>query len=242
MEQKLSTNPQSRSSSTPFRPEFRANLCTEDYAYLRQRAVFRSVRGQREIFSKQTFDTLLLVESGVVRLTVTCANGRRLLIRCCQPGAVFSQDEAGGSDISAVADQDCTLLQFTTARFAEALAERPRFALHVALQSRLAIGETTRNFTELAGGTLRSRVVAALLRLAQDTEPPVVIRPAPSHAELAQAVGATREAVTRQLGQLGFDGVIATKRREIILLDPNRLRLAASPDRPFLRGALHVGC
>jgi CRP/FNR family cyclic AMP-dependent transcriptional regulator len=239
MEQKLSSAPLTQ-PAWPLR--FSSGFCTEDYNYLRQRALLRQVRDEAEIFSRTTRDSIFLIEAGCVRLLVTSAIGRRVLVRQCGAGAIFSQPEFECADLCAVAEGACTLLQISRIRFVEALVERPGFAVHVARQGLLAAAQTARNFADLVVGSLRSRVSAELLRLAPDAEPPVIIRPAPSHAELGQAVGATREAVTRQLGQLGFDGVIATRRREIILLDPARLRLAAAPGRSALKGHVHVGC
>ena len=53
------------------------------------------------------------------------------------------------------------------------------------------------------------------------------MRPAPTHAELANRIGTHREAVTRELGVLSERGIIRYGRRSLMILDLARLQQTA---------------
>ena len=50
------------------------------------------------------------------------------------------------------------------------------------------------------------------------------LMPAATHVAIAAAIGAQREAVNRELRALASAGVIAQHRRELLILDMERLR------------------
>jgi CRP-like cAMP-binding protein len=75
---------------------------------------------------------------------------------------------------------------------------------------------------EVSALAVRERVRRELLRLAADgtrAGSGVVIRPAPTHYDLAARIGSHREAVTRELNRLAEERVIEIARREIKILD-----------------------
>ena len=88
---------------------------------------------------------------------------------------------------------------------------------------------------ELIALNARDRICFELARLAlngtQDGSS-VMIRPAPTHYELAARIGSHREAVTRELNQLVSHGYLRLGRRHIVIVDMTRFSnelLAASP-------------
>jgi CRP/FNR family cyclic AMP-dependent transcriptional regulator len=84
---------------------------------------------------------------------------------------------------------------------------------------------------ELAACKVRQRLARLLLELADihgDTMPGgIVIRVPLTHQELAGAVGATREAVTRELRKLRDEKVLATWRRQHLIAQPDVMRRIA---------------
>jgi CRP-like cAMP-binding protein len=82
--------------------------------------------------------------------------------------------------------------------------------------------ELLADLSDQAFMSIRQRLVRQLLLLA--TPGPgqyLVVRAA--QQDLADAIGSVREVVTRNLHQLHVEGLIDTRRDEIILLDPERI-------------------
>jgi CRP-like cAMP-binding protein len=102
--------------------------------------------------------------------------------------------------------------------------------------------ELVTRFYELAALDVRGRLLAELVRVAHGAEREdgrLILRSAPTHAELGAQISAAREAVTRQLMELERDGVISAARRKIIIEDYDRLRQldeATAGRRQFLDG------
>jgi CRP-like cAMP-binding protein len=88
---------------------------------------------------------------------------------------------------------------------------------------------------ELIALNARDRICFELARLAAAgirDGASVMIRPAPTHYELAARVGSHREAVTRELNQLVSHGYLRLGRRHIVIVDMTRFAaelLSASP-------------
>jgi CRP/FNR family transcriptional regulator, cyclic AMP receptor protein len=80
---------------------------------------------------------------------------------------------------------------------------------------------------ELAALEVRFRIYAELLRLASGgelTNEGLLIRSAPTHEAIAATVGAQREAITRELRTLASEGLLRQTKREMLILDIERLR------------------
>ena len=86
-----------------------------------------------------------------------------------------------------------------------------------------ALTERVFEFSALAVG---NRVHAELLRLARDhmnDDNTALIRPAPTHAEIASRISTHREAVTRELNQLSHDGLVERQPNALFVRDVERL-------------------
>ena len=84
---------------------------------------------------------------------------------------------------------------------------------------------TQRNM-EMTTLSVEQRVSRYLLRLAAEhgkLRRGAVIENAPTHAEIAGAIGANREMVSRSISKLAKRGVIASARQKIEILDPEAL-------------------
>jgi CRP/FNR family transcriptional regulator, cyclic AMP receptor protein len=77
-------------------------------------------------------------------------------------------------------------------------------------------------------GSVRQRLSRQLLDLATARQRDAQLVAEVSQQELADAVGTAREVVARTLHDLRAAGLIQTSRRGIVLLDPDRIELAAS--------------
>jgi CRP-like cAMP-binding protein len=92
---------------------------------------------------------------------------------------------------------------------------------HLTTQVR-ALTERVFEFSTLA---VRNRVHAELVRLARDHGGnDAVIRPAPTHTEIASRISTHREAVTRELNRLEDLGLIVREGRSLRVHDLERLQ------------------
>jgi CRP-like cAMP-binding protein len=73
---------------------------------------------------------------------------------------------------------------------------------------------------------VNGRIANLLLDLAREEGGQRITRKL-THATIGQMVGASRETVSRAMRSLVVEGIIAVQRREIQLIAPDRLRLAA---------------
>jgi CRP/FNR family transcriptional regulator, cyclic AMP receptor protein len=170
---------------------------------------------------------LELVVSGAIRVLVTAPDGRTLTVRYCRPGdllgamSLFSPGFTMPASVQALVDS--RVLRTDPAVVRE-WARHPDVAHALMLE----LSQRARGFLhEIPGdafGTVRQRVVRHLLDLAHerrtDAGEPIV---SASQQEVADAAGTVREVVVRVLRELRGEGLVRTRRGEIVLTDVARL-------------------
>jgi CRP/FNR family transcriptional regulator, cyclic AMP receptor protein len=173
-------------------------------------------------------DVFLVIE-GSVRVIVYSASGKEVTFRDIPAGEYFGELAAiDGLPRSAtvIALADSLLAVMSAETFWSILRRYPDFA--AALVKRLAgsiRGLTARVF-EFSTLAVRNRVQAELLRLAREhmvDDRSAVIRPAPTHAEIASRISTHREAVTRELNRLSHQGLVARQSGALVVRDVKQL-------------------
>lgn len=188
------------------------------------------VRGREVAFSRKQVimtegaedtDVFLLI-AGRLQFSLISPQGREVILREMGPGEMFGELSAIDGQprsTNVMALEDSRLAQMSAADFAAMLSEVPDAGLWVARQLAQRIRNLTDRAFELATLPVASRVQAELLRLASETTTPgadaVEIRPMPTHADLAARVGTSREAVSRELGLLAQEGLLAQSGRTL---------------------------
>ncbi len=163
--------------------------------------------------------------AGRVQVALLAPDGGQVILRDLGPGEIFGELAAidGGPRSAWVfAAEDCALWSLEAGLFREAAFATPAAALWLARRLVALARELTGRVFDL--NTLRpgARLQCEILRLcgarglgAQG----LVIEPAPTHAEFAARIGAQRETVTRELGELARRGVIEVGRRRLAVVD-----------------------
>lgn len=184
------------------------------------------------------------VSEGVFVVQAVAPTGRLVALRTLRPGDHFGELSAlagGHRSASVIAQTKGLLGECSAAQFLDLLRANAKFAEAVTVYlGRLAVQLSDR-LLELAALKLPQRLCAELRRLAdkgETTSEGILIKPAPSHERLAASVGAEREAVTRALRALAADGLIRSGRRQVLVLDPARLRAKAEQDLGLTATAL----
>jgi CRP-like cAMP-binding protein len=177
-------------------------------------------------------EALFLIRSGQVKVTVASEDGREVILSVLGPGSFFGEmalvdDEPRSAHV--IAMEDTTILQLRREDFRNRLkaAPEPAIALLRELSRRLRRADDT--IASLMLLDVNGRIAHLLLELAREEggEGGSRITRRLTHASIGQMVGASRETVSRTMRNLVLRNVIAVTRREIVLLDPSALRLAA---------------
>jgi CRP-like cAMP-binding protein len=176
---------------------------------------------------------------GSARLITSSTDGRSLLLRFVQAGEMLGLAEAVlGSvpyDCSAIAAENSILAVIPRETFLRFIGTYPEacLGLTLALSKQYKLAQREAKFLGL-GDQAMVRLAHLLLEWSaepgtagdEDAHIPLHV----THADLAQAIGATRETVTRLLGRLSHAGLIERHANGIVVLRPAELALiGASP-------------
>ena len=178
---------------------------------------------------------VLLILSGRVKIAVTTADGREVVLRFCGPGelvgelSVIDQRPRSGTT---EALEPVEALAISAAEF-RAMAERsPSFATALLRSLIVRFRDADRKRVEFAAAQTLGRVAMRLLELADRHGEPadegIAITLPLSQEELAGWTGSSREAVAKALHTLRDLGCIRTERRRITVLDEAALRRQAA--------------
>lgn len=175
-------------------------------------------------------ESILVVLRGHVRLARDAPDGQRLVLHVAGPGEILGQmsalEPAGAHSVSAAAEEELELFALPAARFRAALEAEPRAALRLAAALAARVRSLSDELLAMKYRSLSERVLVRLRTLAHGRRE---LRT--THQALAEAVGATRENVSRVLGALRDAGILRLGRGRIEVLDHDRLA-GPAPGRP----------
>jgi CRP/FNR family cyclic AMP-dependent transcriptional regulator len=173
---------------------------------------------------------LALVVSGLIRVALAGPDGRRFAVAYLHRGHLAGLARLTGRryPLSFETVTDCRLLRLGEPAFQDLLRRHTELGVAVAEQLNRHIDDILNETALAAFGHVRQRVLRHLLALA-------VIDPAGpascqiTHQELADAVGAARETVTRVISELRSDGLLEGNHGRLAIPDPQRLRRELAP-------------
>ena len=173
-------------------------------------------------------DVFLIVE-GTVRVIIYSASGREVAFRDIGAGEHFGELAAiDGLPRSATvaALTNCAVASMSAEVFWEILKRYPEASAPLIRQLASSVRALTERVFEFSALAVRNRIHAELLRLARDHmdgENVAVVRPAPTHAEIASRISTNRESVTRELNQLSRDGLVERRSGALVICDVTKL-------------------
>ena len=204
-----------------------SGLSERELGYLLARAVSRKYSSGEVVFSEgETCAGLYVVESGSIRIFKSSPGGREQVLSVEGPGGSVAELPVfdGGNYPASVAAIEGSVLLFVSKQDIHGLClAYPE----VALKFLRVIGARLRKLVgiieELSFTTVRSRLSAYLLRLAQNEGKKVargveVTLPA-NNQELAAQIGTVRELVSRNLSRLQSEGVLTMDGRAVVIRD-----------------------
>ena len=208
-----------------------ATLTDTDLDKLSGRLTWRRVAAREEVVPH--LDTGALVYfavEGTFSAKLESAVGRKVAIRQLPPGSHFGEIAALSNtprSLAITAETDGLLAECPADALIELIHSNGAFAVAVATHLALTVVSLTDRVFELAALEVRFRIYAELLRLAahgEQTPEGILVKNAPTHDVIAAATGTQREAVTREMRFLANEGVLRQDKRELVILDSERLR------------------
>lgn len=207
-----------------------ASVTPGDLDILAKKFCWKRFRAGQQIIGHldESTDVYLVIE-GKVRVTVYSPAGKEVTFRDIDAGDCFGElaaiDELPRSaTVAALTD---SLIAYISAKiFWEILRTHSDVAALVMKKLANLVRSLSERVFEFSALAVRNRVHAELLRLARHhmiDENSALIRPAPTHAELASRISTHREAVTRELNNLSKDGLVERQAGALAIHDVNRL-------------------
>ncbi len=209
-----------------------SGLTGVELAFLAQRTAARRYRAGQIVFSEgEPCAGLYVVEHGHIRIFKTSASGREQVLSVDGPGSSVAEVpvfDGGNYPASAAAIDDATLWFVSKADFQNLCLTHPQVALKVLRVVGARLRRLVGIIEELSFTTVRHRLAAFLLRLAQSegkaTAAGVEIVLPAGHQELASQLGTVRELVSRNLSRLQAEGVLKVEGRNVVVRDLEQLR------------------
>lgn len=175
-------------------------------------------------------DALYGVIAGLVRISVANATGREITLGLMEPGDMFGEIallDGLPRTAGAQAAEDSVILVIDRPHFFELLEAEPRLARHVIELLCERLRQSTDRFSEHTLLRLDARLARKLQSLAAGHgravhgETRIALKL--SQSELAQMLGASREAVNKLLQRWSRAGILRHERGAIVIAAPKRL-------------------
>ena len=204
-----------------------ANLTEEEMSSLAVRVSKRHFERGALLFGEGDPCTgLFLVASGRIRIFKLSSAGREQVLAVEGPGSSFAElpvFDGGNYPAAASALEDTEVLFISRKDFQTFCREHPEVALKVIA----VVGSRMRRLVgiieDLSFTTVRHRLIALLLRLAQASgtasKEGVHVELTTTHQDLAAELGTVRELVSRNLSRLQAEGFLEVDGRRITVKD-----------------------
>ena len=177
------------------------------------------------ILAEEEGDALFIISMGQVKVSIVSEDGREVILSLLGEGAVFGElSLLDGKPRSAnvVATRDTELYMVRRADFLQLLCRVPQIAVGLLAELASRLRRTDRKIEGLALLDVTSRISETLLQLAADqghqSHDGLVLEGRPTHQQLANMSGTTRETVSRVLKRLEAQGYLSVAGRTITIL------------------------
>ena len=169
---------------------------------------------------------LHIIVRGRVRIFKTSVNGREQVLAMNVPGESIAEIpvfDGGPYPASAAAIEDTEIAFISRRDFNAHCLEHPEVSLKVLTVVGGRLRRLVGIIEELSFTTVRQRLIAALLKLAQSegrqTARGIEFQLPASHQELANQLGTVRELISRNLTRLQAEGLLDVDARQIVVKD-----------------------
>ena len=204
-----------------------SNLTPSELQLLAARTVRKLFNAGELLFSEgEPCTGLHIVSRGKVRIFKTSMSGREQVLAVEGPGSSVAElpvFDGGPYPASVVALEDSEIAFISRRDFHAYCMEHPDVALKVLAVVGARLRRLVGIIEELSFTTIRQRLVATLVKLAQaegkQTPRGLEFRLPDNHQEIANQLGTVRELISRNLMRLQAEGLIEVDARHIVVKD-----------------------
>lgn len=176
-------------------------------------------------------DALFIIRAGKVKVTSFSVTGKEIIFSILGAGDFFgdmSLLDGKPRSASVISMEESSVYILRRVDFHRIIEKHPNIALKLLKELTSRLRKADERIESLALLDVRGRVAGILLQLAgesgEKTPEGIVIRSRPTHQDLANMVGTTRETVTRILKQMENGNYIILSGKDVTILDPERLK------------------
>jgi len=206
-------------------------LSAADLSWIAGLCTIRAYEKQAQIMGENDPTTdVFFILSGSVRISSYTEGGREVIFAEMSAGDIFGEFSAVDRQprsATVLALSNCVLARMPSTSFHEVLGRHSDISVRLIELLVSKIRKMSERVFEISALAVRERVRRELLRLASEGTAfrnGIVIRPAPTHYELAARIGSHREAVTREFNRLESENIVEVRRRQIRIIDIERLK------------------
>lgn len=208
-----------------------SGLSQPELKLLATRTVRKLFRAGELLFSEgEPCTGLHVIVHGRVRIFKTSAGGREQVLAINTPGESVAElpvFDGGPFPASASAIEDAEIAFISRRDFHAFCIEHPEVALKVLAVVGARLRRLVGIIEELSFTTIRQRLIAVLVKLAQSEGRPtpagIEFQLPATHQELAHQLGTVRELISRNLMRLQAEGLLEVDARRIVVRDPKAL-------------------
>ena len=183
------------------------------------------------ILAEEEGDALFIIIKGQVKVSILSEDGREVILSLLGEGAVFGElSLLDGKPRSAnvVATQDTEIYTVRRPDFLQLMYRVPQIAISLLAELATRLRRTDRKIEGLALLDVAGRISETLLQLATDngshSDEGIVLEGRPTHQQLANMSGTTRETVSRVLKRLEKQGYLSCQGRSITIFREGHMR------------------
>lgn len=174
-------------------------------------------------------DALYAITTGAIEISVLSRSGRKLALDVLRKGALFGEIalfDPGPRTATATAVEKTTLRKVKNAALQDAIRSTPDLALDMIRMAGQRMRWMGAQLSEQVFLPMPTRLARRIIHLTLDNSNSLSL----SQSELADHVGATREAVSKTMATWKKSGVVSPERGRLTVLDHAALRLIADFD------------
>lgn len=178
-------------------------------------------------FENEAGDSLFLVATGRVKVTILGDDGREIILSVLGPGEFFGEMSLLDNEprsATTIAAEDSELLCLSRADFEGVFADIPSITTNLIKVLTARLRHANHQISTLALLDVYGRVARVIVEMARDEGRRLrdgrIAFQRPTHQEIANRIGTTRETVTRMLKDIQRQGLIHVSGKEIVL-EPN---------------------
>jgi CRP/FNR family transcriptional regulator, cyclic AMP receptor protein len=210
------------------------DLSPDDMKMIVESTVMTTAKKGKIIYTPgETGEVLFLLKKGSVHLYRLSAEGRKLIVQTVGTMTFFGEMAIVGqnmNDLFAEAAEECLLCVMGRPDIERLILSKPQVALRMLEEIGQRMHDAQQRLGDSAFKGIPARVASLLLKLSNEGAQPIK---GTTHQYMADMIGVYRETVTNALDSLRDQGIIDVRRKEIVVLEAEKLRLVA--DQEMLR-------